>query len=346
MSDTEDKTDPASSQKLKKQRQKGSVPSGTEVAGLLGCAAGLLVLASMAGPIWLLLSNSIVDMAAVQNLEIDNILEIGVQLIGWTILFVIGPLVGIIFTVSFTISLLYNGGFVFSMDPIKPQLSRLSVKNGFTRIFGRRGWLEFGNSSVRLIVWFLLAGFIASVWVPEFLRSPVCDVACVMNIANPLAWVILVAAIVILVITSGIEAVIQRNQFLHEQKMTKSEVKRERKDQHGSPETRKERRRLQKKAREPYSKPNMRRGNLCFYAGDRAIVLRYMPPDEQDPYLMAKITGEEPVAKVRKRMETPGRYQSEEPELLERLWKQELGDKVEPEHLDMLANVIRKIFAK
>jgi|GEM_PF-3282188 len=314
------------------------------MAGLLACAVGLLVLAVMAGPLWQMLSASIVDLAAIQNAPIEDILEIGIQLIGWTMILTVAPLVVTIFIVGFVTTMIYNGGFVFSMHPIKPQLSRLSIKNGFTRIYGRRGWMEFGISSVRLIVWFLLAGFIAAVWAPEFLRSPLCGVACLSAIAHPLAWIILIAAIIILLLACAAEAVIQRNQFLHEQKMTKTEVKRERKDQSGSPELRRERRRLRKKNQEPYAKPGVTRGNLCFYSDDMAVIIRYAPPKEEDPFVVAKIRGKDKVAETRKKMQDMGRYESEEAELVSRLWQHELGDRVNAEHLPLLGGAMRRMF--
>lgn len=346
MSETEAKTNPASAQKLRKQREKGSIAAGSEVSGLLGCAAGLLMLAAMAAPIWRMLSASIIDLATLQEAPIRDILEVGIALVGSTIFFVIAPLIGIIFTVGFVTAMLFNGGFLFTLHPVKPQLSRLSMKKGISRIYGRRGWLEFGVSSVRLLVWLMLAGFILFVWVPEFLRSPVCGIACMVTILHPLAWIILTAAIVIMLIASLIEAVIQKNQFLHEQKMTKSEVKRESKDQHGSPEVRRERSRLRNKSRQPYSKPGAGRGNLCFYTGQKAIILRYQPSEEQEIFVVAKVHGADAVANTRRRIDRPGVYQSEEPELVTRIWPHELGDPISPENLDFVAAAMRKIFSR
>jgi len=270
MSESEAKTDEASAQKLRKQREKGSIAQSSEMAGLLACAVGLLVLAVMAGPLWQMLSASIVDLAAIQNAPIEDILEIGIQLIGWTMILTVAPLVVTIFIVGFVTTMIYNG--------------------------------------------------------------------------DPLAWIILIAAIIILLLACAAEAVIQRNQFLHEQKMTKTEVKRERKDQSGSPELRRERRRLRKKNQEPYAKPGVTRGNLCFYSDDMAVIIRYAPPKEEDPFVVAKIRGKDKVAETRKKMQDMGRYESEEAELVSRLWQHELGDRVNAEHLPLLGGAMRRMF--
>ncbi|MFG5379915.1 EscU/YscU/HrcU family type III secretion system export apparatus switch protein [Yoonia sp. R2-816] len=70
-----------------------------------------------------------------------------------------------------------------------------------------------------------------------------CTIGCSGHVLEPLAWLYLVGAMVIFMLAAGIDMIVQRALFLFKQRMTASEVKRERKEQSGTPKVRQERRR-------------------------------------------------------------------------------------------------------
>ncbi|MEP3636079.1 MAG: EscU/YscU/HrcU family type III secretion system export apparatus switch protein [Paracoccaceae bacterium] len=341
---TETKTDPASNRKLRKQREQGSIANGQELASFIACAAGLLLLGTMAVVTWRRLATGITDAALLFEMPFDEAVEVGIAQLGETLFYIMAPLVGALFVIGFVASLLFNGGFVFSLKPVAPQLNRVSVKTGLTRIYGRRGWLETGISLLRLTVWLLFAGFIGYVWLPSFLAAPLCAGSCAVELAVPLAWTILIIAIIIILFSGVIEGVIQKNQFLHEQKMTKTEVKRERKDQFGSPEVSRERRRLMREAQQEGAAPGAKNGNLCFYTDDFAVAIRYLPPDEKYPYIVAKATDAAAVAELRASMKGKGRSETKAPAFVQNLTGAEMGSALDPKHYDDFVAALRQIY--
>ena len=337
---TEAKTDPASHRKLRKQREQGSIANGQELASLIACAGGLLFTAATAVTMWRRLASGFVDVSALFAMPF----EIGIAQLVDFLFYAVSPRIGVIFSVGIVASLLFNGGFVFSLKPVAPQLSRVSIKTGFTRIYGRRGWLETGISLVRLAVWLLLAAFVGYVWLPSFMAAPLCEGPCAAGLAGPLAWIIVILAIIVLLLSGAIEGVIQKNQFLHEQKMTKTEVKRERKDQFGSPEVSRERRRLMRQAQQEGAKPGAENGNLCFFTDDFAVAIRYLPPDEKFPYVVAKASDAEAVARLRREMRGKGRSETKAPAFVDQLRGAEIGAPVEAKHYDAFVAALQQIY--
>ncbi|MEL6839960.1 MAG: EscU/YscU/HrcU family type III secretion system export apparatus switch protein [Pseudomonadota bacterium] len=345
MSDqSEAKTDPASRRKLRKQREQGSIANGQEMASLAACAFGLLLLAATGMLVWKRLASSILETTHLDIVSFDAAMESGLLHLAETLFLVLAPIIGVTFATGFIATILFNGGFVFALKPVTPQLNRVSPKTGLSRIFGRRGWLEAGVSFVRLAIWLLLAGFIGYLWLPHFLASPACAGACAANIAVPLTWIIVVAAMVVILLSGVIEAVIQKNQFLHEQKMTKTEVKRERKDQFGSPEVVRERRRLMREAQRQGAAPGAKNGNLCFFSDDFAVAIRYLPPEEKFPYVVAKAVGADAVRHLRKAMQGGGQRQAEASDFVRGLTGVDIGSALEPKHYDQFVAALRKTY--
>ncbi len=344
MSESEEKTNPASAQKLRKQRDKGSIPSGQEVAKLISTAAGLLALATMAPAIWKQLIASLEAAPLLMQLPFEEASTIASVKLGQTIFFAVGPLVGVIFLSGFLTTLIFNRGFVFSLDPVAPKLNRISVTSGFKRIFGRRGWMELAVSAVRVALWLMVAAFIGKTWLPSFMASPTCAGACTADIAVPLVWIILIAAIAIILGSAAIEVMIQKNQFLHEQRMTKTEVKRERKNSFGSPEVRRERNRLRNEALQETTKPGAKNGNFLFFGPDCAVVIRYQPPDEKIPFVVAKVRGADEVANLRRSFTGNGRLELSAPALATAAQGTELGSGLDSQHYTLLTTAFDELF--
>ncbi len=346
MSDTEAKTETASKQKLVKQRQKGSVAPSQEIASLFANAVGLICLVALGSIIFHRLAQSIVDTMNFKEAAIEDVLALGLSQLSRVLFVVISPIVGVSLVVAVVVTLLYNRGVVFSLDPVKPKLSRVSMNQGIKRVYGRRGWLEFGVSSGRLIVWFFFVGIVGYVWLPEFISSPFCDTTCIAQLFQPLAWIAVILAIIIILVAGAIEAVIQKNQFMHEQRMTKSEVKRERKDQLGSAEVRKERRRLRSKYGPggQHTAPGVENAQFCFFTKDVAVAVRFVPPKETVPFVVGKVSGPENVLELRKQMEGPRRRELESQQMVDRLRGYDLGDAIRAEHLGAFDRALVQIF--
>jgi type III secretion protein U len=297
---SEAKKHAASETKLRKQREQGSVASSQEAAGFLACAFGITLVAAMAGVIWTRLQAVITGSLDVMNLPFDAAREASLQMLGQTLLAIILPLTGITLTTAFVTAVIYNKGMLFAMKPVTPQLKRVSPGAGFKRIYGKRGMVETPISALRIYLWLGFA-LLVGVWpFMAILRQSACIGPCMANRIVPIVWLLVIGAVVVMIVTAVGEMLMQRKLFLHEQKMTETELKRERKDQHGSPEIRQERRRRMREANTQKRKTGAARATMCFYWGDKAVGIEFRPPKVALPYVVVKTDTAAETAKLRK----------------------------------------------
>ncbi|MEM9797296.1 MAG: EscU/YscU/HrcU family type III secretion system export apparatus switch protein [Pseudomonadota bacterium] len=303
MSDTEAKSHQASVRKLRKQREQGSVPTGTEIAGYVSVAAGIAMAGALLSGVpdrvsrllesALNLADAPPDGPVLSQARDALLPELGLLL---------APVVGVVLAASVVTMLIWNKGVVFALKPVTPQLSRISPKSGLTRIYGRRGWVETAVGVLRVTVWGLAALLIAWTTLPALFRNPGCGLTCQWRALDALPITLAAAAIIVLLLAAGIEMLIQRNLFLHEQRMTESEVKRERKDQYGHQQIREERQRLRQEGLAGAAAVGLKQANMCFFHGARAVALRFDRNDTPIPCLSAKATGDAESAALREQV--------------------------------------------
>lgn len=110
-----------------------------------------------------------------------------------------------------------------------------------------------------------------------------------MLAVTPFALLIFVA-VVLLLVSAVFEMIIQKALFLDEQKSTESEKKRESKDQHGSPEIRKERERLRQDQANSSAVPlSADDATILFEDQDGLMGIYYFPPEQTIPVVCAKL---------------------------------------------------------
>lgn len=288
MSDTEAKTDPASQRKLRKKREEGVVPAAMDIAGLAASAAGLLAL--LAATPWLIaqLTNAVIAAFETVTMPFDEAMAAGLHrmlaVLGWTV----GLVAAAALMASILVTILYNKGLVFAIKPVLPQLTRVSPKAGLARIYGRRGWIETAAGIGRIAVWTGAGGLIAWVFVPDLYRAWGCATICSGGQVIRLGVTLLLAAVVMMMLALSVDMLVQRALFLHEQRMTKTEVKRERKEQGGNPEIRRERRRQQRAMAAGAGAVGLARANMGFVSGTRAVAIQFDPPAAPLPRIAAK----------------------------------------------------------
>ncbi|TLP55321.1 EscU/YscU/HrcU family type III secretion system export apparatus switch protein [Parasedimentitalea maritima] len=289
MSESEEKKHPASQQKLRKKRKEGSVPQATSSVGALSAAALLIILLSLTASLF----HSAVTLLELPALLISDHIEDTIQmafvLVWQQMLKVLLPLILATLFIAIVGSLVFNGGIVFAMKPVVPDLKKVSMTSGFKRVLGKRGWIETGQTFVMLATWLCFATFVMSLHLPNLFISSECSSACQRSITFPLFISLILGAIFWFLLSAGWNLVIQRGLFQHEQRMTETEVKRERKDQHGSPEMRKYRNIAR---HEVMSSPGTRFSHhdatIAFVSNIGVVAINFDPPQQGLPRLVAK----------------------------------------------------------
>ena len=306
MSDTEAKTDPASQQKLRKKRSEGSIATSQDSSGLFGTAIGISIIVATGPVMWEKISTAILVLPDVLLLPEAEAINVATTTISSLLVWTVVPVVLATISISIIVTLVLNQGILFAMKAVTPNAERISVTKGIKRIYGKRGIIETIIAFIRLCMWLLFAGIVSVIWLPSMLKSTICGFSCQLSIIEPHFWFLAVGIIILMLSFAFLDIPIQKNLFLGEQRMTKSEVKKERKDQFGSPQVRQERNRLRGEASSNPTKPALSRANLLFFYGSRAVAIRYMPPDTTIPRVMAKANSTSEVQEMKKKLYNTG----------------------------------------
>ena len=240
--DAEAKTLPATPRKLRKAREKGQVASSSDfVAGMhviLGVLAIVFTWHQMAGVFTAVFSRSV---DGFDDVDAATIAE-QTQLTVWSLIAAMAPLMFVLWIGAIVTNMLHKRGIPFSLHPITPDFNRLNPSRGFQKIFSGRNAIEFFISFGRIVVWFAAIALVLYLTLGQALFSSVCGIGCVARASLDTVGMVLIVAAVLLLIAGLLDLPLQIALFLKEQRMSMTELRREQKEQLGTPEMRSYRR--------------------------------------------------------------------------------------------------------
>lgn len=343
-SDTESKTKPASARKLRKLREEGNVAQATDAAAL---AAAMLAIGALWGifafGIRLLRENFDIAFANLDGEFVNAINTMG-QITARNLTILLASVAAVALSTSILITVIYNGGFLFSTKPLVPKADRISPKTGFKRIYGLRGWLETATAVIRITIWVACAILIFWFERGAFISLARCGESCGLDLAVRLLLTLSFVMAFLCFASAGADMLLQRFLFQKEQMMTEGEAKREQKEQVGSPEIRRERKRLMRAASRSASAVGVNKANMCFYTKDYAIAVRYHPERVPLPRISASAKTPETVEQMRHRIANNGFPELHDPILIAGCRGIQNGSPVPEEMYRRLADGIGLIF--
>lgn len=243
MSDTgETKSKQATTHKLKKQREKGSYPKSAFLTEAAAFTASIIAAMILSNYIFIEIEGVFRNITYYFDAEfVDKKIHIDFFVRIYYLLYYL-----IIFSVLVFIfsSIIYSGGIVIAFDAVMPKFDNLSPNKYIKKTFSIRNLAESLSEIFRLLLWIIIAIIITYYYHEQVLSSLACGKQCIISNFYQLFLNLIIAAIILLITFSIIDAVLQRNLFSHEQMMTESEHKRDRKETSGSPEMRAEIRRI------------------------------------------------------------------------------------------------------
>lgn len=265
-----------------------------------------------------------------------NLLWLGIQIVGPV--FIVGVLIAIAGNYMQVKSL-------FTLEPLKPQLSRINPINGAKRMFGVKAWVELAKSLLKVtcIGYFLYATIRDNLQVyPALQQLSVTQSA--MYIGNALlslAWKISLAFVFIAIL----DFLYQWWDYEKNLRMSHEEMKEEFKQTEGNPQVKSE---IKKKQREV----SMRRMMQDLQTADVvvtnpthfAVALRYDAKENPAPYVVAK--GADQVAfRIREKAKEYGIVVLENKPLARALYAQvEIGQTVPADLYKAVAEVLAFVY--
>jgi len=164
----------------------------------------------------------------------------------------------------------------------------LHPAKGFKRIFALKNLVELIKSLVKTVLLVTISVMVLRISLNALVRTPGCGLACLAPLTGAVMAPLLVAAMVVLIVGGLIDIVVQRGLFTREMRMTRSELKRERREQEGLPEVRSAQRRQRQSLAHGGGRGGIESATLVIEGDDVMVGLRYVPGETQVPRLVCK----------------------------------------------------------
>lgn len=347
--DKDSKTEQATEKKLRDAVEKGNVPVSREAA-MLGSLAGMLLSA------WLFLPDAVKRLQIVLERFIDDPgdfrLESGTdaaQLFNAVLsecAIAIVPLVLTFCIIGVASSLLQNPPQL-APSRIAPKGSNISILKGWKRIFGMKGYVEFGKSVFKLIAVSLLALFLVRSAQTDVVNALYSEPVVLPQIVLTTVLHMIAALAAGLLVLVGVDIAWTRFSWHRDLRMTKQEVKDEHKQMEGDPILKARIKSMQRDRSRRRMIEQVPRATLVIANPTHfSVALRYVKSESSAPMVVAK--GQDLIAlKIREVAEKNGIPVIEDVALARSLYKAvEVDRMIPPEFYKAVAELIIYLTAR
>ena len=237
--DPESKTEDASPQKLEEARKKGDVAKSPDVAQTLSLMGAASVLVFGGSYFATRIAEGFLPFIAsphamMGGLEAGAGVEIGVRA-----LWIVAPFMGAVLLATIIGGVGGNvaqiGGLVFSPDKLAPKWEKVSPLAGFKRIYGPDGFMQFGQTLLKLIAVGVVCWAVLKPHMREFETMAAMNPLTILPLARDMMVALMSSALVFLGLTAGGDFIWQKIRFAKRMRMSKEEVKEEFKNSEGDP---------------------------------------------------------------------------------------------------------------
>ncbi|KRR12941.1 translocation protein [Bradyrhizobium jicamae] len=337
-STSEEKKLPPTPKKLREARKKGQIARSTDLVSGVSACAGFGCLWWRAGAIEDKWHETVRLIDKLQEQRFTNAVPQALSGLLELSIAAVGPLLAATVAGALLANVLANGGFMFASEPLKPKLERLDPIKGLKRIVSKRSFIELGKTLVKVVL--LGASFFLTViasW-KALVYLPVCGLGCLGFVFTEVKLLTGIAAGAFLV--GGLaDLLIQRWLFLQDMRMTETEAKREKKEQEGNPQVKREHRRLRQESANQ-APLGVHRATLILRGAASLIGLRYVRGETGVPVLVCR--GEDEAASRLLAEARALRLSIVDDDVLARqlLGKARLGDPVPSQYFESVAKAL------
>ncbi len=124
---------------------------------------------------------------------------------------------------------------VFSLEPIKPKLEKISVMKGIERMFSLRSIIEFLKGLVKIAITIVIVAIVVWPDMKELERLPNTSVYPFLAFLDDIISQMLISVAIIMFFVALLDYMYQRYEYIKSLKMSKQEIKDEYKQQEGDP---------------------------------------------------------------------------------------------------------------
>ncbi|EEX31785.1 MULTISPECIES: flagellar biosynthesis protein FlhB [Vibrio] len=287
---SQDKTEKASPQKIKKARQEGQIPRAKEFTTAAIFLAVAVYFYSQLPVIWESIAGIFRFNMTLTKQDLANPKQMVEQLghsLGMIITLLL-PMFVVIIAVTLA-STMVLGGWMFRLANVFPKLSKLNPLSGIKRMFSTRSLVELLKSTLKVLVIFgVLYAYLDNHLQPLLGMQRLSLEQGVVNVMQILFDGLLMMGFALLLF-GVIDIPYQRWEHMKELKMTKQELKEEYKNNEGRPEVKQRIRQIQQQfARRKIDKMVPTADVVITNPTHYAVAMKYDPALSDAPFVVAK----------------------------------------------------------
>ncbi|MFZ4574078.1 MAG: flagellar biosynthesis protein FlhB [Phycisphaerales bacterium] len=343
--DLGDRTEKPTSRKLEEARSRGQIAKSQDLSSALDLTAALILLSTLGGGVVRAFGNVLTKSleGGRESIEVSTVgpllRGIAIETVGAA-----APVLGGMVVAGVLAQMLQTGGN-WSTHALTPRLDRLNPLAGLKRLVGVRGGAKSGVNFLKLAAVLYTAWSYINSTSPRVVQLPM--VPATQSIGEIMAMLgELAARLLVLLITIGlIDYIYQRWQHTRDLKMTKEEVKDERRSMDGDPQVRARRMRMMRDLAVQRINSAVPRSKVVLTNPTHySVAVEYDPETMHAPRVSAK--GADHMAmRIRQVAISHGVPIVERPPLARALYANvEVGQEISPEFYEAVAEVLAYVY--
>ncbi|MFQ5449141.1 MAG: flagellar biosynthesis protein FlhB [Nitrospinaceae bacterium] len=232
------KTEEATAKRITDAEEKGNFAHSRELTSsfILLAAIFAFIMVGQQGPLKMMAAwRAIISESYALRLTPEELYKVFLLVIKSTLM-IMGPILLTIMAGGILANLIQTRGFKFSTQPLTPKFNKLNPIKGFSRIFSKNSAMELFKSLFKIALVSLIAyQTIKGKWdlIPPLMGFGVGQILFFMG---KVALEIMFKVLLVMIFLAIVDYAFQRYTYLENLRMTKQEVKDERKETEGNPQ--------------------------------------------------------------------------------------------------------------
>lgn len=288
-SSSEDKSEKASEQKLRKAREEGQVARSKDLAMAVGILLSFKLL-------FLLMPQYLKDFELLFRmvfvpLDGDGGADAAWSTLGWQVMWLLLKMIAPLLVIPAAVLVASNlpGGLMFATSNWAPKPQRLSPLSNLGRLFSGKHYSDLGASIFKVVCLLGTLAYLARSQAQDWVRLQGQSLDQALVNAGSLTLDALMVMAAIFALFALVDAPLQQFFFLRGQRMSKQELKEEYKNNEGRPEVRQRIRQLQRQLTKRGIRKAVPEADVVIVNPEHyAVALRYDEKRAEAPFLLAK----------------------------------------------------------
>jgi len=342
-----EKTEAATPKKLEQSRERGQVAKSQDLSAAVGLVVATVLIVAYGGTLverfaFMLRSVFENEIAGDPLFAPDALDSFSESMVHAVLLMV--PVLVVTFLAAYVVQFI-QVGWLFTTKPLKPNFGKLDPVKGTKRLFDTKNLVKTLVNVLKLIFVISIAWAVIAARLPRLAALPSLEVGGAMWLVGVTVLEVAAAMAVLLLTLALIDWIYQKWQHQRDQRMTKQEVKEERRSMEGDVETKRRRSRMYSEiARQQVQAGTPTADVIVTNPTHFSVAIRYDGEAMTAPTVVSK--GADLLAfQIRQIAESHGIPIVERPPLARALYHgTDVGQQVAPEHYAAVAEVLAYVY--